>query len=94
MAVDRAHGNQASRKQKFNPGTVFFLYLAGNDVTLLHCVSFTPFSVVAVRLNDIHIFWIAIGSGSRLRRNGPHFHYDFGDPSMNLGTPSISPYSQ
>ena len=47
----------------------FFLYLAGNDVTLLHCVSFTPFSVVAVRLNDIHIFWIAIGSGSRLRRN-------------------------
>ena len=20
---------------------------------------------------------------------GPHFHYDFGDPSMNLGTPSI-----
>ena len=69
MAVDRAHGNQASRKLKFNPGTVFFLYLAGNDVTLLHCVSFTPFSVVAVRLNDIHIFWIAIGSGSRLRRN-------------------------
>ena len=68
MAVDRALGNQASRKLKFNPGTVF-LYLAGNDVTLLHCVSFTPFSVVAVRLNDIHIFWIAIGSGSRLRRN-------------------------
>ena len=21
---------------------------------------------------------------------GPHFHYDFGDPSMNLGTPSIT----
>ena len=21
---------------------------------------------------------------------GPHFHYDFGDPSMNMGTPQFS----
>ena len=24
----------------------------------------------------------------------PHFHYDFRDPSVNWGTPSISPFSR
>ena len=34
----------------------------------------TPTYMMAVRLNYIHIYWIAIGSGSHLRRNTHHCH--------------------
>ena len=29
----------------------------------------------------------------KIRTPGSHFHYGFGDPSVNLGTPSIALYS-
>ena len=40
-------------------------------INLTLTIQDTPTYMMAVQLNDIHIYWIAIGSGSHLRRNMP-----------------------